>query len=234
MEEPIMNTAFIEARPAVMASAYGGLADAIGGIAAAVIAIVGLTGFHPELMAAISVIVFGAALLIQGGTLLSEYAVVLPTLNVGIEAVGDSGISSMFLAGAAGIVLGILALLGVAAMPLTSISIIAFGAALVLSSSAVSHLSMLQSAARRMGAGARTGTEMLAGEMASGSAGVQLLSGLTGIVLGILSLSGERSAVLALAALLVLGVTFILTGSALSGLVASFMHQPSPPATRAS
>lgn len=216
-----MNTAYMDTRSTANATAYGGLADAVGGIAAAVIAIVGLTGFHPELMAAISAIVFGAALLVQGGTLLSEYAVVLPV--VGAEAVADSGLSAMFLAGAAGIVLGILALLGIAIVPLTSIAVIAFGAALVLSSSSVRHLFLLQSTARRVAP--RSGSEMLAGEMASGSAGVQLLSGLTGIVLGILSVSGERSPVLTLAALLVLGVTFILTGSALSGLVMGFMRQ---------
>ena len=216
-----MNTAYLDTRSSTNATAFGGMADAIGGIAAAVVAIVGLTGFHPEVMAAISVIVFGAALLIQGGTLLSEFAVVLPL--VGAETVGDSGLSAMFLVGAGGIVLGILGLLGIATVPLTSIAVIAFGAALVLSSSAVRHLFVLQTAARR--ASARVGTEMLAGEMASGSAGVQVLSGLTAIVLGILSVSGERAPILTLAALLVLGVTFILTGSALSGLVTGFMRQ---------
>jgi hypothetical protein len=56
------------------APAYGGLVDAIGGIATAVLAIVALTGFAPGTTAAIATIVFGAALLIQGGTILSEYA----------------------------------------------------------------------------------------------------------------------------------------------------------------
>jgi hypothetical protein len=224
-----MNTAFVDSRPAATATAFGGLADAIGGIAAAVIAIVGLTGFHPEMMAAISAIVFGAALLIEGGTLLSEYAVVMPAMGMNPEVVSDSGISAMFLVGAGGIVLGILALLGIATVPLTAIAVIAFGAALVLSSSAVRQLFVLQSAARRMSS--RSGSEMLAGEMASGSSGVQLLSGLTGIVLGILAVSGVRPAVLTLAALLVLGVTFILTGSALSGLVMGFMRQAGPGTT---
>ncbi|MGH8141293.1 MAG: hypothetical protein ACREU2_02050, partial [Steroidobacteraceae bacterium] len=65
-----MNTAYVDTRSAGgTATAYGGVIDAIGGIAAAVIAIVGLTGFHPELMAGIATIVFGAALLIEGGTL---------------------------------------------------------------------------------------------------------------------------------------------------------------------
>lgn len=222
-----MNTAFVDTRSTTAtATAYGGVIDAIGGIATAVVAIVGLTGFHSELMAAIAVIVFGAAMLIQGGTLLSEYAVVMPVVGAAAEGGGDGGLSVMFLAGVGGIVLGILALLGISAAALTSISLIAYGAALVLSSSSVRHLFVLQSTARRVAA--RSGTEMLAGEMASGSAGMQLLTGLAAIVLGILAVSGARPAVLTLTGLLIVGVTFIMTGSTLSGLVMSFMRQSRP------
>jgi len=55
-------------------AAYGWFADAIGGTAAAVLAIIGLAGVHSEMMVAIATIIFGAALLIEGGTMLSEYA----------------------------------------------------------------------------------------------------------------------------------------------------------------
>ena len=68
--------------------------------------------------------------------------------------------------GIAGIVLGVLALLGVAAATLTSVSVIAFGAALVLSANSVRELHMFR---RPMGMG---GNEVVAGEMASDSAGV--------------------------------------------------------------
>jgi hypothetical protein len=54
------------------AAAYGGMGDAVGGIATAVLAIVALTGFARDTMAPIATIVFGAALLIQGGTILSN------------------------------------------------------------------------------------------------------------------------------------------------------------------
>lgn len=220
-----MNTAFVESRAAAAATAYGGVIDAIGGIAAAVVAIVGLTGFHPELMAAIAVIVFGAALLIQGGTLLSEYAVVMP---VAAAEGGDGGLSVMFLAGIGGIVLGVLGLLGIHMATLGAVAVIAFGSSLVLSSSSVRHLFVLQSTVRRLGT--RSATEMLAGEMASGSAGMQLLTGLAAIVLGILAVSGARSAELTLVALLILGITLLMTGSTLSGLVMSFMRSAHPSA----
>jgi hypothetical protein len=65
---------------------------------------------------------------------------------------------------------------------------------------------------------------LLAGEMASGSAGVQMLAGLASLVLGILAVLGINHDVLTLAALIVLGSTVILTGSALSGWVIGFMR----------
>jgi hypothetical protein len=221
-----MNTAYVDTRASASAGAFGGLMDAIGGIAAAVIAIVGLTGFQPEMMTAIAVIVFGAAMLIQGGTLLSEYTGAMQVVPAATEGGGEGATAAMFLAGAAGMVLGILALLGIAAAALTAVAILVFGAALLLSSSAVRRLFMLQTPPRP--ATARSATEMLAGEMASGSAGIQLAAGLTAIVLGILALAGIRPQTLMLAALIVLGVTFIVTGSTLSGIVMGFMRETRP------
>lgn len=50
------------------------------------------------------------------------------------------------------------------------------------------------------------------------------LVGASGIVLGILSVAGIRPAILTLVALLVLGITVILTGSTVSGMIMSFMR----------
>ncbi len=222
-----MSTAYLESR-STEAAAYGGLVDAIGGIATAVLAIIALTGYAPDMLGAIATLVFGAALLIQGGTLLSEYSsLIFPTGSVASSASTESfagdGLSAMFLVGASGIVLGILALLGIAAATLIAVAVIAFGAALVLSSGSVRHLYRLQTVSRRA-SGTQSGNEFMAGEMASGSAGVQLVVGLTAIVLGILSVAGIRPAILTLVALLVLGITVILTGSTVSGMIMSFMR----------
>jgi hypothetical protein len=207
------------------AAAYGGLVDAVGGIATIILAIVALSGVRPDIIVPSTVIVFGAALLIQGGTMLSEYAQIMfprgDTTMVSPEQFGGSSISVMFLVGAAGIVLGVLALVGIAANPLMSVALIAFGSGLLLSSNAVRALYLLQ--ASRAGT-PRTGSEMLAGEMASGSAGVQILAGLSALVLGILAVTGTNPAVLVPSALIVLGATVVLTGSALSGLVMGFMR----------
>jgi hypothetical protein len=222
-----MTSSYTETSSApVEAAAYGGLADAIGGIATIVLAIIALAGVHPEVILPIAVIVFGAALLIQGGTVLSEYAsIIFPAGSTAApsEQVGVGSLSTLFLVGVAGIVLGILALLGIETGVLSAIAVIAFGSALLLSSNSVRNLYMLQSSAGRSGA-PRAGTELLAGEMASGSAGVQMLAGLAAIVLGILAVIGINQNILLLAALIILGATVILTGSALSGLVVGFMR----------
>src|SRR5499427_6197993 len=124
----------------VEAAAYGGLADAIGGIATIVLAIIALAGVHPEVILPIAVIVFGAALLVQGGTMLSEYAsIIFPAGSTypSSEQFGMGSLSTLFLVGVSGIVLGILALLGINFTILSAIAVIAFGSALLLSSNSV-------------------------------------------------------------------------------------------------
>lgn len=206
---------------------YGGFVDAVGGIVTIVLAVIALSGIAPTMLLAVTPIVFGAALLIQGGTLLSEYThMIFPADAVApAEEFGGGGISTMFLVGAGGIVLGVLALLGIYPVMLTSIAVIAFGSALVLSSSAVWHLFRIRQAFYHRSARqpALMGSEILAGEMASGSAGLQCLAGLAAIVLGILAVTGMNATILTLVGLLVLGATVLLTGSTLSGAVQGFM-----------
>jgi hypothetical protein len=179
------------------------------------------------MMLPIATIVFGAALLVQGGTMLSEYARIIFPVGAGasaIESFGGGSLAVVFVVGAAGIVLGVLALIGINPAILSAIAIIAFGAAMVLSSNSVMHLQLLKTTLARTGS-ARFGGEILAGEMASGSAGTQALAGLAAIVLGVLGVIGGGSAtVLSLVAILALGATIVLTGSSLSGAVLSFMR----------
>ncbi len=234
-----MNAAISQSRSPETTAAFGGVMDAMGGIATAVLAIIGLAGWRPELLAGVATIVFGAALLIQGGTLLSEYSQVFTpggAMQTGSDAMGGDGLAAMVPVGIAGIVLGILALIGVASYALTSISVIAFGAALMLSAQSVRRLYRMQAELRRGSTGAYSVREFLAGEMAAGSAGIQFVAGLGALVLGILAVvmaATLRSELLTLVALLSVGLTNIISGSALSGLVLSFMRPESRTGTAA-
>ena len=235
-----MNAAISHSRSPEAAAAFGGAMDAIGGIATAVLAIIGLAGWRPELLAGVATIVFGAALLIQGGTLLSEYSQVFSpgaAMRAAADAVGGDGLAAMFPVGIAGIVLGILALIGVASYTLTPVAVIAFGAALMLSAQSVRRLYRMQADLRQAAAGSYAVREFLAGEMAAGSAGIQFAAGLGALVLGIVAVvmaATARSEGLTLIALLLVGLTNIISGSALSGLVLSFMRSESQTSTASS
>lgn len=220
-----MNATFMENRSTETA-AFGGMLDAAGGIATVVLAIIGLAGVSPEVLMAIAAIVFGAALIVQAGALVSELSGIgsSPTAmaaTAASDSLSGGGVGVMFMVGIAGIVLGILALLGVTPLVLCASALIAFGGALLLGSSSVRSVHQLQSAVRRAGAIATTRqtNELLADEMAAGSAGAQLLCGIAALVLGIVALSGVYSAALVLVGLLVVGASNILAGGALSGIM---------------
>lgn len=211
---------------------YGGFIDAAGGIATMVLAIIGLTGTATSMLLSIVTIIFGAALLIQGGAMLSEYArFIFPEGAEGgsLDQFGGGTLSAVFLAGASGVVLGVLALLGNFPGLLSSIAVIAFGVALVLSSNSVMHLQHMRMMSMRSSrVRNHTGSEILAAEMATGSAGIQALAGLAAIILGILSVTATvpNPTALGLVALLGLGATLVMTGTTLSGVVQGFMHDP--------
>src|ERR1700747_3063474 len=115
-----------------------------GGLTTIVLGVLGLAGVAPTMIIGIATVVFGAALLIQGGTMLSEYAQIIfpPGAKASsVDHFGGNSLSVVLLVGASGIVLGVLALLRIHTMELTPIAVIAFGAALVLSSNAALVLS---------------------------------------------------------------------------------------------
>ncbi|HVY58914.1 MAG TPA: hypothetical protein VHA77_13760 [Xanthobacteraceae bacterium] len=203
----------------------GAFVDAIGGLATVVLAIVALAGIASTTIVAIAVIVFGVALLIHGGAMLSEYAHVLYPSGRAASAVefGGSSLSALFLGGATGIVLGVLDLVGIKSDILAAVAVIVFGSALLLSSTSISRLQMLKASATQPEL-PRTATEILASDMAAGSSAAQALAGLAAIVLGILAVIGIYTGILTMIALLVVGASVLLTGSALTGAVIGFMR----------
>lgn len=223
-----MSITFSSSTGSREAATYGGFVDALGGIATIVLAIIGLSGVKPDVLVSIATIVFGGALLIQGGAMLSEFAQTEVTPDSSASSGG--GLSALFLVGIGGIVLGVLALLGLHATMLTSIAAIAFGSALVISSSAVWQLLTSRSVVMRF-QGRPAMVRFIASEVAAGSAGVQAMGGLAVIVLGILAVCGILTGPLTLIALLVAGASILLTGSTLTGTMVGFMRETASPST---
>lgn len=204
------------------AAGYGGFVDALGGIATIVLAIIGLAGVRSLDLLSIATIVFGAALLIQGGAMLTEFAAIEATPQAnGVSAGG--GLGALFGVGVAGIILGVLALLGVQSQVLNAAAVIAFGGALVVSATAVWQLLTSRSVATRFQSGSSM-LRVVASEVATGSSSLQGMAGLAVIVLGILAVAGIASQNLALIALIVAGCSIVLTGSTLSGTMIGLMR----------
>lgn len=199
--------------------------ETVAALATIVLAILGLAHVVPEFLVAIATIVFGATLLLHGSALIGEYARVNArpgAIAASAANAGDGGLSAVLLAGAAGVVLGILALLGISTHELTAIAVIAFGAALILGASSGLRVHLLRlSLAAPDDIAQRVASDALASDMLSSTTGIFGLTGLSAIVLGILALADFSPVVLVLIALLALGSVTALAGLNLAGTLVS-------------
>jgi hypothetical protein len=180
-------------------------AEAIGGIAAVILAVVGLAGILGNLMASIATIVIGAGILVEGWAVGASYRQVSTTNPMAGQFAGLNGaLTAEFLGGVAGIVLGILALFRLGPDTLLAVALLVFGATLLLSSLAASQAqwrlsSFTQGDTRAWPAGAVPAVQ-------SG----QLLAGLGAVVLGILAVIGLAPITLILVGLLSLAAVMLL------------------------
>jgi len=106
------------------------LFEGVGAIATIALSIVGLAGVFPATMAAIAAIVLGAAILLEGGAVEFKNGRLARAMPIqGYETAAAADIQG----GIGAIVLGILALLGVAPLTLLCVTLIAVGAAFLFS-----------------------------------------------------------------------------------------------------
>jgi hypothetical protein len=213
-----------ERQKSIKVVAGGSITEALCGAATVVLAIIGLAGVLPGYLASIATIAFGVALLAQGGALAARYSQVIhETLphewDTRTEIGG--GMGAEVLAGAAGVVLGILGLIGLATGVLIPIAVIVFGGALLLGSGATMDLSTLS--------GPITNERLahITHQATVAASGAQVLTGICAIVLGIIALVGVDPVTLTLVALIVVGGSVLLAGSAITSRMASVMRRHS-------
>ena len=213
-----MATTYEDVRLGKTVGATGTIAEAAGSIAVIVLSIIGLAQAVPSpTIVAVTIIVLGAALLAEGGTLATEFAR-LAGLNEGMSATDTemSGMSLQVAGGGTALVLGILALLGVSTDTLSSAAIILAGAVLLLTAGTIPHLRRV----RAQTAGISEVAQMIGRSSMTGMAGAQFLCGVGAIVLGILALSNasmEAARTLILVGLLVSGGAMTIGATAMSG-----------------
>lgn len=198
------------AGPGARVEAGGSFTEALGGAAAVVLAILGLIRISPFLLASIATILLGLAFLVEGGMLVARYMRFAGRESVMRAGTNDVAMEST--CGAAGIVLGILALLGIHPMVLVPAAVIVFGAGLLSASGTAWRFSTMNPPATGY-AGTAAAPERYWSEGTFDFSGSELLIGFASIVLGILALAGYVPAVLSLVALMALGFGVLINGS---------------------
>jgi hypothetical protein len=194
--------------------AGGSITEALCGAGAVVLAIIALAGTWPGYLASIATIVLGVAFVAQGGAIAARFSRLLhetAAYEWDQRTELGGGMGAELFGGTAGIVLGILGLIGVGTSVLIPIAVIVFGGTLLLGAGVNVDLGTL---------GTAPGHERLAHvarEATMAASGTQALVGIGAIVLGIIALVGIDPVVVTLVALLVLGAAVLMSGAAISG-----------------
>ncbi len=203
----------------------GSLSEGIAGGAAVVLTLLGLSGIMPVVMLPVANIVMGAAFLLEGGAVSARFSKLLAETSYDRLDSAELGVgmTSEFVGGIAGLVLGILSLLKLYPMYLVPVAVIVYGGTLMFSSGVTVRLNALELEGEQEG----TKFKRIAHEAMNAAAGVEFLLGLSTVVLGIIALTGIYTAVLSLVALLLVGVTGFLTGAAVSSRMFSLFQKHS-------
>jgi hypothetical protein len=227
-------------------------AEALGGLAVVVLAILGLAGLVPVYLAGIAGIVFGVTVLAQGTAVAAEYQNLYARFRGGNQTGAvelGGGMTFEIVAGGSAIVLGVLALIGAKPDVLLPALVITGGAALMLSAGTVQRLNNLSLTAAEEADPAHQVTHAAT----AGAVAGQVLAGIAAAVLGIIALASLSTMaagvggaettnapsgnaiwlILTLVGLLVLGASQMLTGGSLvSRVVQMFGNNREQMATR--
>lgn len=187
------------------------VAEALVGLGALAMAIIGLAHIYPWLLASVATIALGAAFVFEAGDVGRRFSFLAKEEQTMRPETWSAwgGMTAGFLAGCAGIALGVLAILKIVPHTLVPVAIIVYGTALVMDSGTQSSLSDLENEHF----GVRGMSQEIARESATSLSGIQMLVGLGAITLGILAIIKIAPETLCLVALLAIGAAVLLAGS---------------------
>jgi len=192
------------------AEPLGLLTEGAAGIAVIVLAVIALAGTSSSALASIVTIVIGVGLMVQAFNSAAEHSKGLPANAAPIPDLGGE-VMVDGLSGITGIILGILALVGINPPHLVPSALIVFGGALLLSGAISLRPRAPQSAAP---AGQ---TQVVPYQGSAAASGMEILIGIAAIVLGILSLIFVGSWVLALVGFVAVGVALLMVSATFGG-----------------
>jgi hypothetical protein len=186
-------------------------------VSAAGLAIAGLAGLVPGLMAAIATIALGIVLVSEG----RAFAVRTPDRNPSTESgsrwrffQGTTVTESV--SGLVGTMLGVLALLSVVRMELLPIALIVFGLGILMEGGSMGIIPKWRYAEQERNPDPGESGDDLPSLSFRASVGIDMLAGIAGIGLGILALVGIAPITLVLVSLFVLGFTLTVNSMVLS------------------
>jgi hypothetical protein len=198
------------------AEPVGLLTEGAAGMAVIVLAIIALAGVSADALTSIAAIVIGVGLMVQAFNSAAEHSKMM-TANAATgahaaELGGDVMVDCM--SGRSGIVLGILALVGINAVHLLPPALIVFGGALLVGGAASMRPRTTLSASS---SGSEAMSVTYQGSPAA--SGMEILIGLAAIVLGILSLLMAGTWVLVLVGFIAVGAALLLASATFNGAV---------------
>lgn len=209
-----MDAAVQNRRVGLGIMAIGSAIEILTGIAAIVLTALGLAQFIPHLLLKIAIIVVGGGLLLRGVAAAVEFTRLLRhsggRVTTGVSPSG--GASTELVSGAVGIVLGVLALLGVGPVVLAPVALVVLAVGMIMSSATDGRISKLRLA--MIGASEHIHEASISAARADSS--TQILTSIGALVLGALALLGFDPWVLTLLGILALGTMQALTGGGLA------------------
>ena len=192
----------------------GSLAEGLVGAVSGSVAIIGLFGLYPEVLLSLAVIGAGTGLLLQGGAVAGRLSALAHEAKENLIESSElgGGLIMEFLCGSAGVLLGILSLLGVSPGVLLPVAVIVLGVALLVTSGISARVSALLLLRTQESRHVREAGR----QSAAAAAGAQMLIGTGALVMGIVALEGTSPITLGLAAMLGIGVSDLLSGTAMA------------------
>lgn len=193
--------------------------EAVIGIAAAALAVLGIAGLFSERLAAGATVALGVALLFEGAATATRFqrlTSIIPVREHEQAQVGG-GLTVEVVAGATGIALGVLALVGIDPNTLLPVASMVFGAAYVMSGGLHPALeTWVERGESSLGSPRAAGRrDILTHRAVNAGAAARALAGIASAMLGILALAGVGHAVtFALVSTLTLGLATVVEASA--------------------
>lgn len=203
----------------------GSMIEATGGFAAIILSILSMANVAPLYLMPTAALVIGVALLFEGGAIASRYWQLPEEITAGrlasMELAG--GMIAEFFAGLTGVILGLLALAGNYPLTMSSVAVLIFGVALLASSGLTYRLNHLES--KTEGEEAHREMFLRFRSVRLGAVGVQIIFGATAALLATIALFGVGSMGLTMISLLILGISVLLSGTAVSNRILHLLHR---------